>query len=358
MSKYYKRRKGRSKKLEVRSKNESRRSLFPLSLLVKLSWLSLFLLAPFSAAQLSYKGEIELTTDLSLTSSSERLSENFGLTLRGHLEADYTLNPIDFRVVLDPMLRIPNSTIEASFVEPGVTEAFALYRIGNVDLSAGLERLPLEYTRLSVPYRIEPVGKTGQPLGLLGARASIFLDSWRIRPALIYRSQDEQLGGVVSVRKDFTSFELEAHALYLEGFAGGLGGSGLVGDIVIYGEAWLLSDPWDGRGAFGLSGFWGDALWTTELAYAPNPLDSNSNAFPQLLGQLMLPQGDNGNWDLNIGIGLANSLLTPDSSTLQGLASLLYTHSENDYQVTLGPSIAHTELATAYSFRIGVTSFF
>lgn len=315
-------------------------------------------MSSIALGQLSFKGEIEVATDLSLASSNRTLTDSFGLTLRGHLEADYTLAPVEVRLVLDPTLRLPNSTVEASFVEPGVTEAFALYRMGSVDLSAGLERLPLEYARLSVPFRVEPVGKTAQPLGLVGARASIFLDSWRVRPVLIYRTQDEQLGGVVSVRKDFTSFELEGHALYLDGFAAGLGGSGLLRDIVLYGEAWLLADPWDGRGVFGLSGFWGDALWTTELAYAPNPLTGNSDAFLQVLGQVTLPQGDNGNWDLNLGLGLTDSRLRPDSSTLQGATSLLYTYTESDYQISLGPTFSYSEALTVYGLRLGATAFF
>ena len=126
----------------------------------------------------------------------------------------------------------------------------------------------------------------------------------------------------MSVRREFDSFDLEAHLLYLNGFAAGLGGSGLVGDIVVYGEAWLLANPWDGRGALGASGFWGDLLWTLEAAYAADPLDTATeteldfeetllnlaNPYPQLLGQLSLPVGDAGNLDLNVSLGLVDSV--------------------------------------------------
>ena len=336
----------------------------------------LFLLSPslfllflnLSFAQLSYKGEIEIATDLSLVSVNQTLTDTFGLSFRGHLEADYALDPVDFRLVLDPTVRLNGSDAENALLEPGLTEAFALYRTGRVDISAGLERLPLETARLSAPFRVEPVNDTGQPLGLLGARASIFLDSWRVRPAFIFRTQDEQLGGVVSVRREFSSFDLEAHALYLDGFTVGLGGSGLVGDIVLYGEAWLLTDPLDGRGALGLSGYWGDLLWTGEVAYAADPVDSDldlddlnlneaANAYPQLLGQLSLPQGDAGSWELNASLGLIDSVVE-DSNTLQALGSLLYTHTESDYQLTAGPTFNHGELATVYGVRLGVTAFF
>ena len=329
----------------------------------RLLFLLTFLAASFSFAQLSYKGEIEVAADLSFVSSNEALSDAFGVSLRGHLEADYALDPVDFRVVLDPAVRLSGSRAEDALLEPGLTEAFALYRVGDVDLSAGLERLPLETARLSVPFKLEPVNKVGQPLGLLGVRASIFLDDWRIRPAALYRYQDEQLGGIVSVRREFGSFDLEAHVLYLDRFAAGLGGSGLIGDIVVYAEGWLLSDPWDGRGAVGLSGFWGDLLWTGELAYAADPLDLNldveegGEAYPRLLAQLSLPQGDAGSWELNASVGLKDSVLA-DSSTLQALGSLLYTHSESDYGLTVGPTFNHSEFATVYGLRLGVTSFF
>ena len=337
---------------------------------------ALLLLVPFLAAtlafaQLSYRGEIEVAGDLSFASTNQVLNEGIGLSLRGHLEADYSLDPLDFRLVLDPTVLVTSAGLDSAFIDPGLTEAFALYRLDSVDFSAGLERLPLETARLSVPFRVEPVNRLGQPLGLLGVRANVYLEDWRVRPALVYRFQDDQLGGVVSVRREFASFDLEAHFLYLNGFAVGLGGSGLVGDIVVYGEAWLLANPWDGRGALGASGFIGDLLWTLEAAYAADPLDTateteldfeetllnTANPYPQLLGQLSLPVGDEGNLDLNASFGWVDGFLG-DSSALQAIGSLLYTYSESDYQVTVGPTFNHTEFVTVYGLRLGVTAFF
>lgn len=245
-----------------------------------------------------------------LKTSLTALTDTVGLTLRGHLEADYSVKPLDFRLVLDPTLRLTSAGPGSALVESGLTEAFTLYRLDNIDLSAGLERLPLQTARLSIPFRLEPVNGVRQPLGLLGARANIYLTDWRVRPGLVYRYQDDQFGGVLSVRREFGNFDLEAHVLYLDGFTVGLGGSGLIGDIVVYGEGWLLTNPWDGRGALGLSGFAGDLLWTAEAAYAADPLETTSldpdpnpnepthlnvaNAYPQLLGQFSLPVGDAG----------------------------------------------------------------
>ncbi len=330
-----------------------------------------FLAATLAFAQLSYRGEIEAAGDLSFASTNQVLNEGIGLSLRGHLEATYSLDPLDFRLVLDPAVRVTSGGIESTFGEPGLTEAFGLYRLAKVDFSAGLERLPLETARLSVPFRVEPVNRLGQPLGLLGVRANVYLEDWRVRPALLYRTQDDQLGGVLSVRREFASFDLEAHLLYLDGFAAGLGGSGLVGDIVVYGEAWLLANPWDGRGALGASGFWGDLLWTLEAAYAADPLDTatgteldfeetllnTAKPYPQLLGQLSSPVGGAGNLDLNASFGLVDGFLG-GSSALQTISSLLYTYSESDYEVRVGPTFSRTEFATVYGLRFGVTGFF
>ena len=138
-------------------------------------------------AQLSYRGEVEVATDLFFASVNQTLTDTVGLSLRGHLEADYTLEPLDFRLVLAThCCCLTSAGPDSARLEPGLTEAFALYRLDNVDLSAGLERLPLETARLSVPFRVEPVGKLGQPLGVLGARATVYLTDWRVRPALVY----------------------------------------------------------------------------------------------------------------------------------------------------------------------------
>ena len=326
-----------------------------------------FLLSSLSFAQLRYKGEVELATNPTIVSANETTTGTFGFSLRAHLEVDYELEPLDFRLVLDPAVNLVDSNPENALVQTGLTESFVRYDIDNIELSAGIERLPLETARLSAPFRLEPIGTLGQPLGLLGARATLFTNDWRIRPALVYRFQDEQLGAVLSVRREFDSFDLEAHVLYLDGFAAGLGGSGLVGDVVVYAEAWLLSEPWDVRGALGASGYLGDLLWTAEAAYAADPLDTDlelegefsntSNAYPQLLGQLSLPQGDTGSFDVNASLGLLNSALR-DTQTLQALGSFGYTYLEDDYQLTLAPTFSHTELATLYGLQLGVVAFF
>lgn len=320
--------------------------------------IGVLLAASCSFAQFGVRGEIDISGDVGLLASNGTLTSTVGLTLRAHLEAEYTLDAVDLRVTLDPTVRLAGTAIDSALIEPGVSEVFALYRTGDVDVSAGLERLPLETARLSVPFRIEPAGRTGEPQGLLGARAGIFLDDWRVRPAVVYRHQDDKLGGVMGVRRAFGDFELEAHVLYLDGFAAGVGGSGLLGDIVLFGEGWLLTDTdgWEGRGALGLSGFWGDLLWTAEAAYAPGP-GGEGAPYPQLLGQFSLPQGDKGSWSLTTGIGLIDSVTT-NASALRASGNLSYTHSERDHRLSTGLLVDHSETATLIGFRFGVTSFF
>ena len=315
----------------------------------------------FAAAQFSYRGELETSANPYLISAAQQRSSGVSFGLRLHLEADYGVGPADLRLVVDPAFQLPDSGADTALVQVGLTEAYALYHLDTVDVSAGVERLPLETARLSVPFRLEPLGELGQPLGLVSARASVFLGDWRLRPAAVYRYQDEQAGAVLSVRREFSSFDLEAHALYLDGFAVGLGGSGLLGELVLYGEVWLLSGPWDGRTALGLSGFWDNALWTVEAAYGPGLAVSGgpipSNAYPQLLGQFSLPLGTSGSLELNAGFGLPEALLT-EGRTWQLVVSSLYNHTEPDYQLSVGPTLTHGELATAYGLRLAVTTFF
>lgn len=308
----------------------------------------------FASAQLRYKGEVEIAANPALLSTNASSTDRFGVSLRAHLEADYNLEPVTLRLVFDPAVSL--GTPDSARLTYGLTELFVRYSLDNLDLSAGLERLALETARLTVPFRLEPVSTLGQPLGLVGARATLFTDDWRVRPALVYRSQDEQFGGGVSIRREFTAFDLELHVFYLDGVATGLGGSGLLGQMVIYGEAWLLSEPRAGRGAVGLSGFWRDLLWTIETAYAPNPVGGNA-AYPQLLGQFSLPHGDSGSWDLSTGLALLDSS-AGSSSMLAAFGNLAYSYLERDYQVSLGATFSHTEFATVYGARLSMTTFF
>ncbi len=294
-------------------------------------------------AQLSYRGEIEFTSEMTL---SVDFPAQPAWTLAAHLEADYTLSELSFRLMLDPSLRLSPDNEVAS--EVGLTEAYLLYSQGVVDISAGLERLPLEYARLSLPFSIEKIDSRGIRSGVPGLRLSWFPGDWRLLATAFY--QDERVTPLLSVRRGFEGFELEAFVLYQDQLIAGLGGSGLIGDIIIYGEAWLFTDPLQGRGALGLSGFIEDALWTVEGAYAPTPFNAKA-AFPQLAAQLNLPQNDEINWTFGAGAGF------PDSGTV-GQANISFNRFVDERDVTLGLAGQFSSSSTIWRAQLNVKGYF
>ena len=211
-------------------------------------------------AQVDLRGEIELATDAAASGARRAQA---GWTIAARLAVDVDLAPASVHLVLDPSVRF-GATVAG---EPGLTEAFALATLRDADVSVGLERLPLETARLSVPYGVESVDRRGIRRGVWGARADYYQDGRRWRAAVFLDPRSERLAPLVGVRANFGSFELEARALFPGELVVGLGGSGLVGDLVVYGEAWLLTDPWEARAALGVTGSLRDGGWTIEGGY-------------------------------------------------------------------------------------------
>lgn len=237
-----------------------------------------------------------------------------------HLEARYDLPPLRFQLVLDPGMNFSRAVT----AEAGLTELYALYREGELDLSAGLERLPLEVARLSLPFSLEPLSPLGNRQGRWGARVSWNPEASRLRLAVL-----EEAGRwlpVLSLRREFGHFELEAHALYPARWALGLGGSGTVAGLVIYGEGWLLLEPLEARYALGLSSRLGQGVWTLEGGYAGLPPLQPAGFF--LAGQWLLPQEEAG-WNL------AADLLLSSPWQLQLSAGYLHSLAEQDLNIRL-----------------------
>ncbi len=265
------------------------------------------------AGEFAYRGEFGVSANF--IDSFIEIEENgnktrthntqFQLALRGHLEAEYEFNnDLSTFLVLDPTVSTDGITDKLTF-EEGLTEIYVLYRLDEVDITAGLERLPLETARLNVPFSIatqEEQNPQNDPKGFFkgiwGARAAWYPGDYRIRPALYYKN--ERLNSVISIRRNFDEFEVEAHGVYSENFSFGLSGSGLIDDIVVYGESWLLlnvpkaSNPAEDettvRATLGATSYWGDALWTVEGAYMPSI--ASIEPHPQLAGQIQVPFGD------------------------------------------------------------------
>lgn len=308
-------------------------------------------------AQFSVQGELEGTVGSSLL---EGVQAATFWTLAGHLEAAYALSaPLDtsFTLVLDPSVRFGDDVT----LEEGLTEAYALVRQGKLDLSVGVERLPLEVARLSVPFSVETRNARGLPEGVPGVRALWYPDllsvSWRVRGALLYTGRDtlfwDALTPLLSVRGSFEGFELEATALYTQTLGAGslvtgLGGSGLLGETVLYGEAWLLTNPLEARGALGASGYLGDRLWTLEAAYtAPPPSTAPA---PQLAGQLTLWQDE--------AASLAGTVRLLWADDLQVQPTLTYSAMSRDEELTLTAGGSLSEQVSALTLSLSVKSFF
>lgn len=184
--------------------------------------------------------------------------------LRAHLEGLLPAGAAVLRFSLDPAAWYDGTT----HVTAGVTEAYLQLRHDSTIFSAGIERLPLEVARLTLPFSIEPVDALGVRGGLAGIRSIWYPDdATRLRLALV------GFGGgvapIVSLRRQFAAFEVEGHAAVLGGrTALGLGASGLLGRLVVYGEIWALTAPVDWRYSVGLSGSVKGGFWTVEAAYA------------------------------------------------------------------------------------------
>ncbi len=271
-----------------------------------------------------------------------------------HVDLEARLDPVALTVRLDPSLRADGGARRPE-AEAGLSEAYVRLRAGPVDASAGIERLALETARLSVPFQVDRSGANGERLGLPGIRAAAYLGRARIRAALL--SDDGDLGGALSVRGDLTSAQVEAHVLYLRRWALGAGVSGTVGETVVYGEGWLLSDPWRARGAVGASGYAGDALWTLEAAFAPPagaPGGSGAEATAQLAGELDLPLADGGSLQGYAAVAWAGSALRPGDVAPVATLSALWRTGDPEVTFELGPSLTTGRGATRYALSARV----
>ena len=299
-----------------------------------------------SFAQFGYRGELILGAD---TTVIPGVTESVGWTLAAHLEADYELEPLTFNLQLDPSLRVSDPVT----AEPDLTEAYVVTPLDSFELSAGVERLPLEYARLTLPFNVERVNRRGVRLGVPGVRAVLYADPYRVRGAVFY---EDVLTPLVSVRRSFRAFELEVTALYRDGFVAGLGGSGAVGDLVVYGEGWFLMNSANVRGALGVTGFLGSRLWTVEAAYAPLITEAFERgedllpAAPRLAGQIALLQGEDSSLELDARVGLPGTGfdITP---------TLSYT-ALGDQELTAVLGARFGETPTAVSLSVSVRSFF
>ncbi len=235
---------------------------------------------------------------------------------------------------LDPGI-LAGSTTQYSW---GLTEAYLEWRRPRFDLRLGVERIPLEVARLTLPFSIEAVDVLGTRQGRLGARINWYPDqATRVRLALL--EDGGSLQPSMSLRRAFTSFEVEAHALAFGAgrTALGVGASGLVHNLVVYGEVWALTAPSETRYAVGVSGSIADGLWTVEAGYAASVEGALARLQPaggparlQLAGQVMRRFGG----DFTVS-GTARVFSDPDAYRGQAMAEVTRTAGNATYSAAL-----------------------
>lgn len=301
---------------------------------VRSLWLVAVCLQPTLAQNLETRLELRFSTALAINNTPLTASWSLG----AHLEARYNLSPLRLNLVLDPGVSFSRSVT----TDAGLTELYALYREGQLDVSAGLERLPLEAARLSLPYSLEPVSPLGTRQGRWGARVSWNPEETRVRLAIL--EDAGRLIPILSLRREFGAFELEAHALYPARWVVGLGGSGTVAGLVVYGESWLFFNPLEARYALGLSGSLADSLWTLEGGYATTLSLLPASHF--LAGQWIIPQGEEASWSLGTYLLLDHPL------RVQVSTSYIYTLSSYELNSTFAAQFGPQPWALVFRLTI------
>lgn len=324
--------------------------------------------APAEANDFSYRGELgtgfaTVLSSLEPPDGGERITHtSVQGNIHAHLEVEYAVEDFTTFLVLDPSVTFTDSQ-EAVFDE-GLTEAYARFRRDDIDLSIGLERLPLESARLNVPFSLT-VGTAGEASdpkaffnGIWGARALWFPGDFRVQGAVFLI--DDKLGAHLGAKRFFGDFELETNIVYKEHVSFGIGGSGLAGNVVLYGESWLLLEaPTEGGNEtslyalLGASGFLDDALWTAEGGYFPLPafLSARPISAPQAAAQISIPQGEAGSWNLtarvaNLDTGLGGSL------------GATFSISESDSTTSINTNVLASSAALIVTFGMDITGFF
>ena len=315
-------------------------------------------------AQLEYWGSVALSVDAMVNAALP--TPQVAWTLTGNATLSYDSEPFLFTAVLDPSARFGQAGVA---FEPGLTEAYGLTSQGDFDLSVGAERLPLETARLSIPLGVEKTNVRGIRQGVPGARVSYYVDDWRLRGAVFHHDALGSVTPLVSARRSFGTFELEAHVLYPMEVVVGLGGSGLVADLVLYGEAWLLPDSLEGRGALGLSGNLNAGAWTLEAAYLPPGEsnlkgDANSGVVPQqlkahqvaalaprpaLLGQLAWPLGEAGEMSVSL---LGSTFLDPDAVRVGATTSFSILTGDQEFTLSTGGAFGPEPATLTFNLNV------
>ena len=211
--------------------------------------LALALIGPALSQEVSLNGELGLDTGVTYTRVAGRDSLAVPVIVRGRLELGVTMAPgLNGRATLVPAFGVGPADEELLF-SPGLQEAFLQFESGEWQLSAGLERLQPAEMRLLPPLSPEPLLETGEPRGLPGVTITRYAGAWRVQGKALALFLDDwfesSAGGSVSLRYDSLDYTVEGHLLWAERLATGSTFSASLDPLVVFGELWLLSDPWE-----------------------------------------------------------------------------------------------------------------
>ncbi len=306
-------------------------------------------------------GEVGVDTGVRVVATGAATDASVPLRIRARLELEAPLGDrLALRAVALPAIGAGFGD-DDPLLRHGLQEATLRLGLGDVDLTAGYERWPLGEARLGPILRLDGTMEGGEVRGLLGARATAYLHPWRLRAGLATPTGDDlapdRWGGAVSLRLD-AAVTLEGHAFLQHRPGGGVQLSGTAGPLVLYGEAWLLADPWEARGGAGASGYAGDVLWTLEAGWAPADGGLRGDARPALRGSGSLPVGRDGSLELGAGLAWPAALADPGARTPVADAYLAWTVDRPEATLSVRPTARHGDGVTAVGATLSLTSYF
>lgn len=314
-----------------------------------------------AAAGPTLHGEVGVDAGVRVVDVGAGADASVPLRIRARLELEAPIaDRLELRAVALPAIGAGFGD-DDPLLRHGLQEATLRLGLGDVDLSAGYERWPLGEARLAPVLRLDGTMEGGEARGLLGARATAYLHPWRLRAGLAAPTGDDlapdRWGGAVSLRLD-AAVTVEGHAFLQDRAGGGLQVSGTAGALVLYGEAWLLADPWEARGGAGASGYAGDVLWTLEAAWAPADGALRADARAAVRGSGSLPVGRDGSLELGAGLAWPEALADPGARATVADGYLAWTVDHPDATLSVRPTVRHGGGVTAVGATLSITSYF
>lgn len=319
-------------------------------------------LATAQPASPSLHGEVGVDAGVQRVATELGAEARVPLRIRARLELEVPLTSgVALEAVALPALGAGFGD-DDPLLRHGLQEALLRVRQGDLDVTAGLERWPLGEMRLAPIVTLDTRMEGGEPRGLVGARVTAFLHPWRLRAGVATPTGDDLVpdrwGGVASARLDARAATVEAHAFLVARPGVGVTASGRAGSLIVFGEAWLLADPWAARSGVGASGYAGDLLWTVEGAWAPEDGALRTRARPAVRANGSVPVGRDDALEIGVGAAWPRSVRSPDGRALVLDASIAWTIDRPEATVTLRPTVRHGDGVTAAGATLSITGYF